>query len=90
MARPFKTTKGLDMQQLKITRLVALMKRRWVSPIDALNHCGLMSLSQRCGELRRSGVKVVDKWVTRDGSRHKAYRIVVDRPDFRACKSPIE
>jgi len=64
------------MQDTKLTKLIALMRKRWVSPIDALNHCGLMSLSQRCGELRRDGVNVVSKWVNHNGGRHKAYRIV--------------
>ena len=47
-------------------------------PIDALNACGLMSLSQRCGELRRAGVNVASKWVKdADGKPlFKAYRIV--------------
>lgn len=64
-------------KETKTLRLIKLMKQRWVSPIDALNACGLMSLSQRCGELRREGVNVVSKWVhSPRGGRFKAYRIV--------------
>lgn len=55
--------------------LISLLRRQWVSPLDALNRIGCMSLSQRCGELRRDGVNVVDKWVSKGGKRFKAYRI---------------
>jgi hypothetical protein len=34
-----------------------------------------MSLSQRCGEFRRDGVNVVDRWVEQGGKRFKTYRI---------------
>lgn len=60
----------------KVSKLIALLKKGWVSPIDALNHCQLLSLSQRVGELKRNGVLIVDKWVSHSGGRHKAYRIV--------------
>jgi len=56
--------------------LIRLLRRQWVSPIDALRHVGCMSLSQRCGELRRSGVNVVSRWVHANGKKFKAYRIV--------------
>lgn len=62
----------------KLQRLIKLMQRRWVSPQDALHHCGLMSLSQRVGVLRSRGVHIADKWVKdADGKPlFKAYRIV--------------
>lgn len=56
--------------------LIRLLQRQWVSPIDALKHVGCMSLSQRCGELRRAGVNVASRWVQSNGKRFKAYRIV--------------
>jgi hypothetical protein len=57
--------------------LVELLKRKWLTPISALNEARCLSLSQRCGELRRAGERVVDKWVITDsGKRVKAYRIV--------------
>ena len=43
--------------------LHSTLKRRWLTPLDALHMCGCLSLSQRCGELRRAGVPVQDKWV---------------------------
>lgn len=56
--------------------LIRLLQRQWVSPLDALQKVGCMSLSQRCGELRRGGVNVVSRWVQANGKRFKAYRIV--------------
>ena len=56
--------------------LIRLLQRKWVTPITALNEVGCFSLSQRCGELRRGGVNVQDKWVSLpSGKRVKAYRI---------------
>lgn len=60
----------------KTARLLDLLKRQWVTPVIALNKVGLFSLSQRCGQFRRAGIKVLDKWVTTDsGARVKAYRL---------------
>ena len=57
-------------------RLVVLLRRQWTSPIDALNEAGCFSLSQRCGELRRAGVSVMDRWLDLpNGKRIKQYRI---------------
>jgi len=56
--------------------LHSALKRRWLTPLDALKQCGCLSLSQRCGELRRAGVPVEDRWVrVQSGKRVKAYRI---------------
>lgn len=59
------------------TRLLALLRREWVTPVVALNKVGCFSLSQRCGEFRNKlGLPIVDKWVTTPGgSRVKAYRL---------------
>lgn len=68
-------------KQTKLQRPIKRMERHWVSPIDALNHCGLMSLSQRVGTLRSRGVSITDKWVDDAEGRksHKAYRIVTGK-----------
>lgn len=59
------------------TALVRTLQRRWLTSLDAAQTIGVYALSQRCGELRRSGVCVIDKWVrTQSGKRIKAYRIV--------------
>lgn len=58
-------------------RLLRLLKARYITPLDALRHVGCLSLSQRCGELRKAGVKVADKWVKLgNGKRVKAYKVV--------------
>lgn len=58
-------------------RLIALLQSGWTTPVQALNEAGCLSLSQRCGEFRRSGAKVLDKWVELpNGKRVKAYRWV--------------
>ncbi len=59
----------------KTTALLNLMRRKWVSPIVALNECQIFSLSQRCGEFRREGHAVVSRWVETQGARFKEYRI---------------
>lgn len=68
-------------KQTKLQRLIKRMERHWVSPIDALNHCGLMSLSQRVGTLRSRGINVASKWVKDASGRnsHKAYKIVTGK-----------
>lgn len=53
-----------------------LIKRRWITPLDALQLAGCLSLSQRCGELRKRGVNVVSRWVKVGDKRVKAYRVV--------------
>jgi len=52
-----------------------LLRRRWLTPLSALQLAGCLSLSQRCGELRRSGVNVISKWVRVGAKRVKAYTI---------------
>jgi len=56
--------------------LIRALKRKWLTALQAAHEVGVLALSQRCGELRRAGVCVVDKWVrTACGKRVKAYRI---------------
>ncbi len=57
--------------------LLSILRKKWVTPLVALNEANCLSLSQRCGEFRRSGLPVQDKWVHTDtGKKVKAYRIV--------------
>ena len=64
------------MKQTMHDKLLRLLKQRYITPLDALKHAGCMSLSQRCGEFRRQGLKVQDKWVNLDGGKRvKAYRL---------------
>ena len=57
-------------------QLKALLKKRWVTPLDALKHCGSMRLAARVHDLRSQGINVVDRWVERDDTRFKAYKII--------------
>jgi len=60
----------------KKAKLFSMLGRRWMTPLEAVAECGILSLSQRCGEFRRAGHTVADKWVTLpSGSRVKAYKI---------------
>lgn len=63
------------MKDTKKAALLDLLRRQWVTPLDCLRHCHLMTLSQRVSEFRAQGIDVADKWIERDGARFKAYRI---------------
>jgi hypothetical protein len=57
--------------------LVSLLKTQWITPLDALTRANCLSLSQRVGEMSRSGYRVEKKW--RDlgnGKKVMSYRIV--------------
>jgi hypothetical protein len=56
--------------------LIRLMKRRWVTPLDALQHCECLSLAQRVSR-DMSQYKVLKQWrKLPSGKRVMAYRIV--------------
>lgn len=56
--------------------LITLLRKRWVTPILALEQCQCFSLSQRVGELIRDGVVVMKDWRTLpNGKKVRAYRI---------------
>lgn len=60
----------------KTSDLYRTLCKRWLTPLEAVEACGIFSLSQRCGEFRREGHVVLDRWVTLpSGSRVKAYTI---------------
>lgn len=57
--------------------LLRLLKTRYITPLDALKHAGCLSLSQRCGDLVRSGHKVQKRWVRLgNGKRVMSYKVV--------------
>ena len=60
-------------KQSQSQRLFQLLKRGWVSPLQALREVGTMKLATRVSELRAMNVKVRDKW-SEDRS-HKLYTI---------------
>jgi hypothetical protein len=56
-------------------QLLRLLKRKWVSPLDALREAGCMSLAQRVSEWRAAGIDIRDKWIELNGGKRvKAYR----------------
>lgn len=62
--------------ETKKAALFALMRRQYVTPLEALEQTGNFALSQRAGEFSRAGWKVVKKWVELPtGSRVMSYRI---------------
>lgn len=57
-------------------RLLKLLKRKWVTPLEALRAVGCFSLSQRVSEFKRElKLPIDDKWVEVGGKRVKAYRV---------------
>ena len=65
------------MKDTKKAKLLALLRRQYVTPLDALNKCGIFSLAQRVSEFRRDGMTILDRWVeTSAGSRIKAYKLL--------------
>ena len=60
----------------KKQHLLSHLKRGWLTPLQAVERVGIFSLSQRCGEFRRDGINVIDKWVSLpSGARVKAYTV---------------
>ena len=69
------TVSKSTVQCAKTWAAVALMRRRWLTTLDAINACGLSSLSQRVSVLRSKGWKFDQRTVvTPSGSRVAAYR----------------
>ena len=58
-------------------RLEALLKRRWLTQLQAYDAIQCTRLAARVKDLRDSGINVHDRWVETDsGKRIKAYRIL--------------
>ena len=65
------------MKAVQKPKLIALLKRGWLTSLQSALNGGGLALSQRCGELERAGVCIARKWVTTaSGARVMAYRIV--------------
>lgn len=59
----------------KTSKLLEMLQKRWMTPLDMLYHCSLLSGVQRISEMRRDGWVIRDQWVrTAGGARVKAYR----------------
>ncbi len=58
-------------------RLESLLKRRWLTQLQAYDAIQCTRLAARVKDLRDSGINVHDRWVETDsGKRIKAYRIL--------------
>jgi hypothetical protein len=58
----------------KKAKLFAMLGTRWMTHIDALQLCGIATISQRVSEWRAAGHTIVDRWMESDGARFKSYR----------------
>jgi len=56
-------------------QLHKLMKKRWVTPLDALRECGCLRLAARVHELRLAGVCIEDEMVVDGKTHYKKYRV---------------
>lgn len=65
------------MNETKKAALLQLLRRRWVTPLVALQSVGVLSLSQRISEWRRyDGLEFDQRTVvTSSGARVAAYRL---------------
>ena len=64
------------MTNAKTWAAVHIMRRRWLTALDAIHACGLSSLSQRVSVLRRKGWEFDQRVVvTSTGSRVAAYKV---------------
>ena len=58
-------------------RLLSLLRAQYVTPIDALNQAGCMSLSQRAGEYSREGMVILKQKVNLpNGKWCMSYKLV--------------
>lgn len=59
-------------------QLISLLKKRWVTPLMALERTSCMRLAARISDIKAAGYSVEDKWITGKTTkrRFKAYRIV--------------
>ena len=56
-------------------QLLKLMKKRWISPLEALEEVGCLRLAARVHEIRLSGVTIEDQMVSDGKTHYKKYRV---------------
>lgn len=63
-------------KRTKLQTTISLLKSGWITALQSAQYGGVLSLSQRVGDLEGE-YKIARKWVdTQGGSRVLAYRIV--------------
>jgi hypothetical protein len=61
--------------QTMTASLIRLLRRKWATPLDALEHCGCLSLAQRVS-LDMRHLNVMKQWrKLPNGKRVMAYRV---------------
>ena len=70
------TAKAKPSPSSQLGQILRAMRRRWVTPMDALDNFGSFRLAARVADLRRLGYEVESRWQkTSGGHQVKAYRI---------------
>ena len=64
------------MKTTKKAALLALLRKQYVTPLIALHHCRILSLSQRISNWRAQGYEFAQRVVECDGSRVAAYKFL--------------
>lgn len=58
-------------------QLLAMMRERWISPVDALIDADCFRLAARVKDLRDQGHNVVGRWAgTKGAKRWREYRVL--------------
>jgi hypothetical protein len=53
-----------------------LQKGKSITPLDALNKFGCFRLAARISDLRKEGLNIATKYVTKEGKNYASYRLV--------------
>jgi hypothetical protein len=53
-----------------------LQKGKSITPLDALNKFGCFRLAARISDLRKDGLNIATKYVTKEGKNYASYRLV--------------
>ena len=64
------------MKQIKKNVLVLLMRKKFISSLDALNLAGTMRLAAYVHALRQDGYNIISKWNDESTKDYKLYKIV--------------
>jgi hypothetical protein len=56
--------------------LAYLKKGKSITPVDALNKFGCFRLAARVSDLRKDGLNIATKFVTKEGKNYASYRLV--------------
>jgi hypothetical protein len=55
--------------------LAYLKKGKSITPIDALNKFGCFRLAARVSDLRKDGLNIATKYVTKEGKNYASYKL---------------